>query len=124
MLAGKPVESMESFTVAPVTLDRPFFYAALRIDRLGALLRRLEVLPQQEIGVIVNLAVLAQALAIAAAVLPVGRLADYSNSGTLFAFLMVAISVMVLRRTDLRDAGLRRPIIRFAQQVLQFHHVY
>jgi APA family basic amino acid/polyamine antiporter len=38
--------------------------------------------------------------AIAAAVLPVGRLADYSNSGTLFAFLMVAISVMVLRRKD------------------------
>ncbi|WP_156678874.1 amino acid permease [Sphingomonas profundi] len=37
---------------------------------------------------------------LAAAVLPVGRLADYSNSGTLFAFLMVAISVMVLRRTD------------------------
>jgi APA family basic amino acid/polyamine antiporter len=36
---------------------------------------------------------------IAAAVLPVGRLADYSNSGTLFAFFMVAISVMVLRRT-------------------------
>ena len=37
---------------------------------------------------------------IAAAVLPVGRLADYSNSGTLFAFTMVAISVMVLRRAD------------------------
>ncbi|MBV9550244.1 MAG: amino acid permease, partial [Alphaproteobacteria bacterium] len=37
---------------------------------------------------------------IAAAVLPVGKLADYSNSGTLFAFLMVAIAVMVLRRKD------------------------
>jgi APA family basic amino acid/polyamine antiporter len=37
---------------------------------------------------------------IAAAVLPVGRLADYSNSGTLFAFAMVAIAVMVLRKTD------------------------
>ncbi len=37
---------------------------------------------------------------LAAAVLPVGKLADYSNSGTLFAFLMVAIAVMVLRRTD------------------------
>jgi APA family basic amino acid/polyamine antiporter len=37
---------------------------------------------------------------IAAAVLPVGKLADYSNSGTLFAFLMVAIAVMVLRRVD------------------------
>ena len=37
---------------------------------------------------------------IAAAVLPVGKLADYSNSGTLFAFFMVAIAVMVLRKTD------------------------
>ena len=40
------------------------------------------------------------AAAIAAAFLPVGKLADYSNSGTLFAFFMVAVSVMVLRRTD------------------------
>jgi len=37
---------------------------------------------------------------IAAAVLPVGKLADYSNSGTLFAFFMVSIAVMVLRKTD------------------------
>lgn len=40
------------------------------------------------------------AAALAAAFLPVGKLADYSNSGTLFAFFMVAVSVMVLRRTD------------------------
>ena len=46
------------------------------------------------------------AAALASAVLPVGRLADYSNSGTLFAFLMVAVSVMVLRRTD---PGRHRP---------------
>jgi len=44
--------------------------------------------------------------AVAAAFLPVGKLADLSNSGTLFAFLMVAIAVMVLRRTD---PGRRRP---------------
>ena len=37
---------------------------------------------------------------VAAAFLPVGKLADYSNSGTLFAFFMVAIAVMVLRKTD------------------------
>ena len=43
---------------------------------------------------------------IAAAILPVGKLADYSNSGTLFAFFMVAVSVMVLRKTD---PGRRRP---------------
>jgi APA family basic amino acid/polyamine antiporter len=43
---------------------------------------------------------------IAAAVLPVGKLADYSNSGTLFAFAMVALAVLVLRFTD---ADRRRP---------------
>ncbi len=36
----------------------------------------------------------------AAAFLPVGKLADYSNAGTLFAFAMVALAVLVLRRTD------------------------
>ncbi len=37
---------------------------------------------------------------LAAAFLPVGKLADYSNSGTLFAFAMVALAVMVLRKKD------------------------
>jgi len=39
-------------------------------------------------------------VAVAAAFLPVGTLADYSNSGTLFAFAMVSVGVMVLRVTD------------------------
>ena len=39
-------------------------------------------------------------VAIAAAFLPVGTLADYSNSGTLFAFAAVSLGVMVLRFTD------------------------
>ncbi|MBP6545355.1 MAG: amino acid permease [Phenylobacterium sp.] len=41
-----------------------------------------------------------------AAFFPVGVLADISNSGTLFAFAMVAIAVMVLRKTD---PGRKRP---------------
>jgi APA family basic amino acid/polyamine antiporter len=39
-------------------------------------------------------------VALFAAFFPVGALADISNSGTLFAFAMVAIAVIVLRRTD------------------------
>ena len=35
-----------------------------------------------------------------AALFPVGALADISNSGTLFAFAMVAFAVLMLRRTD------------------------
>ena len=38
--------------------------------------------------------------ALFSAFLPVGSLADYSNSGTLFAFAMVSVGVMILRVTD------------------------
>jgi APA family basic amino acid/polyamine antiporter len=37
---------------------------------------------------------------VGAAFLPVGKLADISNAGTLFAFAAVAIAVLSLRRTD------------------------
>ncbi|GGB17096.1 amino acid transporter [Sphingomonas metalli] len=39
------------------------------------------------------------AVAIAAAFLPVGQLADWANAGTLYAFMMVAINVMMLRKS-------------------------
>ena len=37
-------------------------------------------------------------VAVAAAFLPVGQLADIANAGTLYAFFMVAVAVMVLRK--------------------------
>jgi APA family basic amino acid/polyamine antiporter len=47
-----------------------------------------------------------------AAFLPVGTLADYSNSGTLFAFAMVAVSVLVLRIKDpTRHRPFRTPVL-------------
>jgi APA family basic amino acid/polyamine antiporter len=42
----------------------------------------------------------------AAAFLPVGKLADISNSGTLFAFMVVAFTVMILR---IKDRSRARP---------------
>jgi basic amino acid/polyamine antiporter, APA family len=52
------------------------------------------------------------AVALFAALFPVGALADISNSGTLFAFAMVAIAVFVLRRTDpSRKRPFRTPAI-------------
>ena len=39
-------------------------------------------------------------VAIAAAFLPLGTLADYSNAGTLFAFAAVSLGVMILRKKD------------------------
>lgn len=43
---------------------------------------------------------------LSAAFFPVGRLADVSNSGTLFAFFVVSVAVMILRVTE---ADRRRP---------------
>ncbi len=69
VLRGQPTASREQFNLSPITLDKPFFYAVLRLDRIGTILKRLEILPQAEVGALVNLAVLAQAVVIAALVL-------------------------------------------------------
>ena len=50
VLRGEASPSRASFNLAPVTLDRPFFYAVLRLDQIGMILKRLEILPQAEVG--------------------------------------------------------------------------
>jgi hypothetical protein len=71
ILAGQPSASSQAFDLRPVTDDRPAFYAILRLNQLSLLLARLQILPQSEIGALVNLAVLAQAAIIAVLVLAV-----------------------------------------------------
>jgi basic amino acid/polyamine antiporter, APA family len=52
------------------------------------------------------------AVSLFAAMFPVGALADISNSGTLFAFFMVAAGVMILRRSEPdRRRPFRTPLI-------------
>ncbi|MDO1558754.1 amino acid permease [Brevundimonas sp. 2R-24] len=52
------------------------------------------------------------AVAIAAALFPVGQLADISNSGTLFAFFMVSLAVLMLRVKDpKRHRPFRMPLV-------------
>jgi len=51
-------------------------------------------------------------VALAAAFFPVSQLADYSNSGTLFAFAAVSLGVMILRITDKgRHRPFRTPLL-------------
>ncbi len=71
VLRGEPSPSQTSFNLRPITLDRPFYYAILRLEHLPSILQRLEILPQPEVGQLVNLAVLAQAVVIALLVLAV-----------------------------------------------------
>jgi hypothetical protein len=76
VLAGRPAPSATSFDLRPITLDRPGYWTLLRLDRLGTVLRRLELLPQAEVAGVVNVAVLAQAAVIAALVLLVPLAAE------------------------------------------------
>jgi hypothetical protein len=71
VLAGQTPPSAHSFDLSPITLDRPSLNAVLRLAQLDTILTRLEVLPQGEVGPLVNLAVLAQACVIAILVLAV-----------------------------------------------------
>ncbi len=59
-------------------------------------------------------AITGAAVAFAAAFLPVGQLADIANAGTLYAFMMVALAVLILRRTQPdRKRPFRTPAIWF-----------
>ena len=71
VLRGEATASGQAFNLSPISFDRPSFYAVLRLSQLGTILARLEILPQAEIGPLVNLAVLAQAIVIALLVLAV-----------------------------------------------------
>ena len=81
VLAGRRTVSARAFDLRPVTDDRPAFYAILRLGKLSLLLARLQILPQAEIGALVNLAVLAQAAVIALLVLLVPLAAPRQAGG-------------------------------------------
>ena len=70
------------------------------MSRDGLLPEKLsEVHPKWKTPYIVT-AITGVGVAFAAALLPVGQLADIANAGTLYAFFMVAMAVMLLRKRD------------------------
>ena len=82
VLRGQTSPSQQAFDLRPITLDRPFYYAILRLGRLPQILSRLEILPQQEVGQLVNVAVLAQSAVLALLVLAVPLFAPRVAQGT------------------------------------------
>ncbi len=100
ILLGQSTVSTRAFNLAPVTDDRPAFYAVLRLSRLGLLLQRLQILPQSEIGALVNLAVLAQAI--------------------VFAALVLFLPLLAPRIVAQRQGGVLRPVIYFPALALGF----
>ncbi len=100
VLRGEATASDAAFSLAPATLDRPAYYDVLRLVHLSTILRRLEILPQAEIGQLVNLAVLAQAVVI--------------------ALLVLLVPVLAGRRLRAAGGAIVRPVVYFAALGLGF----
>ncbi|NGM21289.1 hypothetical protein G3576_14795 [Roseomonas stagni] len=63
LLSGTPRQ--DAFDRSALTADRPWLSPLVRLPAVGAAIERMEVLPQPEIGLLVNVAVLAQAAVLA-----------------------------------------------------------
>lgn len=100
MLQGQASPSGAAFNLSPITMDRPFYYNLLHLSQLGTVLKRLEILPQAEIGALVNVAVLAQAVVL--------------------ALLVLAVPLVGGRRLAAGAAGILRPAIYFPALGLGF----
>lgn len=95
-IAGQASPYHAFFKLTPPSLDRPYFNAVLPLTQVQTILDRIELVPREELVYLINLAVLAQALVIAALVLlmpllrrrgdalPIGR---FAKSAVYFAGL-------------------------------------
>lgn len=66
---GDAFRRSQFFDLEPATDDRPFVYAALRLGEVATIARHLNAVPREELGLLINLAVLAQASVLAVLVL-------------------------------------------------------
>ncbi|HEX3916373.1 MAG TPA: hypothetical protein VHW60_03470 [Caulobacteraceae bacterium] len=99
VIANRATPSGAAFQLTPITADRPYYYAVLRLSDLGAIAKRLEILPQQEIGALVNLAVLGQSI----------------------VFALIVLATPLLARRKFRPGGnLAKPVAYFSALGLGF----
>jgi hypothetical protein len=81
LLAGTP--RRDAFDRSPLTADRPWLSPLVRLPAVGSAIERMEVLPQPEIGLLVNVGVLAQAVLLALVVAGLPLLAPRLRGGAL-----------------------------------------
>lgn len=59
---GKSFRDSHFFNLRPSTQDRPFFYSVLRFSKLKEIIQNISQIPREEIGYLINIAVLLQSL--------------------------------------------------------------
>jgi spermidine synthase len=66
---GSALLQRHFFNLTPSTYDRPAFHSILRLPTLGQVLRRIALIPREELTTLINIAVIIQALVLAVVVL-------------------------------------------------------
>lgn len=97
---GRDYLAHHFFNLRASTADRPGFFTLLRLNRLGLILPQISLVPQEEVGTLVSLAVLIQAF--------------------LFAILTMLLPLARLRRGNAARGELLRTIVYFAGLGLAF----
>jgi len=100
-ILGKDREEFLSthfFNIEPSTIDRPSFFSVLRLHKLAQVLEKRTVLPQEQIGYLVNIFILVQAvlLAIVILLLPLVRLRAISSAKRSIPKIMVYFACLGL----------------------------
>jgi hypothetical protein len=105
-LVDKGRSEEEFFSLRPSSIDRPAFFSVLKLSNMRIFLRHLSIIPQEEIGNIINMVVLPQALVFAVIILflPFARLrhipskrlffrtaAYFASIGLAFLFIEMAL---------------------------------
>jgi hypothetical protein len=67
--SGSAPAASRFFNLSPSNMDRPDFFSIARLSKVRALLSRIQILPEREIGYLLNLVILVQALLLAILVL-------------------------------------------------------
>lgn len=88
------------FRITPATSDRPDFYSILRLSNLKSILKNISLVPEREMGSLVNLAVLLQSI--------------------LLAIIILCLPLLYWRKNIPSARELARPILYFAGLGLGF----
>ena len=90
--------STHFFNIEPATIDRPSFFSVLRLPKTAQILQKRSVLPLEQIGFLVNVAVLVQAvlLALVILLLPLVRLRAISSAKSSIPKIMVYFACLGL----------------------------
>jgi len=95
---GKNFLANHFFNLEPSTVDRPNFYSVLRLSKLSQILEKRSILPQEEVGYLVNIFILVQAcvLALFILLLPLIRIRSLGSDSRKVPRIMVYFAALGL----------------------------